>query len=113
MAECWRTVQELVHEDEVVLYGFFVKLSKVALAEGDKTVKEFEYQRSIGIALGDCNKVDILVLDMAEGGAAQSQDRRTNLGIGDDLNAEDIGETGSTVVAEGSKDEVFTFLIEY
>ena len=50
---------------------------------------------------------------MAEGGAAQRQDGRANLSIGDDLDAENIGKARATVVAKGSKDEVFAFLIEY
>ena len=49
---------------------------------------------------------------MAEGGAAQCQDRRANLSIGDDLNSEDIGKTWSAIVSEGAEDEVLALLVE-
>lgn len=34
------------------------------------------------------------------------------MGVGDNLDPEDVGETGTAVIAEGAKDEVFAFLIE-
>lgn len=49
---------------------------------------------------------------MAKGRAAQGQDRRTDLRIGDDLDAEDVGEARATVVAKGPEDEVLAFLVE-
>lgn len=52
------------------------------------------------------------MLDMAEGGGAQSQDGRANQRVGDDLDAEDVGETRAAVVAEGAKDEVLALLVE-
>lgn len=52
------------------------------------------------------------MLDMAECGRSESQDGRADQRVGDDLNAEDIGETWATVVAEGAKDEVLALLVE-
>jgi len=49
---------------------------------------------------------------MAEGGRAEGQDGRAHLCIGDDLDAEHVGEAGAAVVAEGAKDEVLAFLVE-
>ena len=49
---------------------------------------------------------------MAEGGRAQGEDRGADLGVGDDLDAEDIGETGATVISKGAEDEVLALLVE-
>lgn len=49
---------------------------------------------------------------MAKGGAPEGQDGRAHLGVGDDLDAEDVGETGAAVVAEGAEDEVLALLVE-
>ena len=50
---------------------------------------------------------------MAEGGRAKSENGRAYLGVGYYLDAEDVGEARAAVVAEGAKDEVLTFLVEY
>ncbi len=52
------------------------------------------------------------MLDMAEGRGPESEDWGADLGIGDDLNAEDVGEAGPTVISKGAEDEIFAFLIE-
>ena len=52
------------------------------------------------------------MLDMAKGCRAESEDRRADLGIGDDLYAKHIGEAGSAIVSKGAKDEVLALLIE-
>lgn len=52
------------------------------------------------------------MLDMAEGGRAQGQDGRADLGIGDDLDAKDVGQTRTAVVAKGTEDEILAFLVE-
>ena len=52
------------------------------------------------------------MLDMAKGGRAESENRRADLGIGDDLYAKHIGKAGSAIVAKGAEDEVLAFLIE-
>ncbi len=49
---------------------------------------------------------------MAKGGGTKGEDGRADLGIGDDLDAEDVGEAGAAVVAEGAKDEILAFLVE-
>lgn len=52
------------------------------------------------------------MLDMAKRRAPQRQDGRSDLGVGDDLDAEDVGESGTAVVAEGAEDEVLALLVE-
>lgn len=49
---------------------------------------------------------------MAERRASKRQDGRAHLGIRDDLDAKDIGESGSAVVAEGAENEVLALLVE-
>lgn len=49
---------------------------------------------------------------MAERCRPQGEDGRAHLGVGNDLDPEDIGEAWTAVIAEGSKDEVFAFLVE-
>lgn len=49
---------------------------------------------------------------MAKGRAAQRQDGRPHLGVGDDLDAEDVGKARPAVVAKGAEDEVFALLVE-
>jgi hypothetical protein len=78
----------------------------------DQAVQELKDQSGIGVALCDGDNEDVFVLDMAEGGGAESQDGRADQRVGDDLDAEDIGETWAAVVAEGAKDEVFALLVE-
>lgn len=52
------------------------------------------------------------MLNMAKGRRAEGEDRRADLGVGDDLYAKHIGKAGSAVVAKGAKDEVLALLIE-
>jgi len=106
------TVQQLVHQHKVVLDGLLVELAKVPLAQHDQAVQELEDERGVGIALGDGDQVDVLVLDMAEGGRAQGQDRGAHLGVGDDLDAEDVREARAAVTAERAEDEVLPLLVE-
>jgi hypothetical protein len=49
---------------------------------------------------------------MAKRGRAEGQNGRAYLGVGDDLDAEDVGKARAAVVAEGAKDEVLALLIE-
>ncbi len=49
---------------------------------------------------------------MAEGCAAESEDGGADLGVRDDLDAEDVCEAGAAVVAKGAEDEVFALLVE-
>lgn len=112
IAEVDNLVEQLVNKDEVVLDGLLVKLAKVAATQLDQAVQEFEDKSSIGIALGDGHQIDVLVLDMAEGGAAESENGRADLGVADDLDSEDVGESGAAVVSEGAKDQVLAFLVE-
>ncbi len=53
------------------------------------------------------------MLHMAEGGATQRQDGRPHLRVGDDLDAEHVGQPRAAVVAEGAEDEVLALLVEY
>ena len=70
------TIQQLIYEHKVVLHCLLVEFAKVALPKADKPVQELEDDCSIGIAFRDGRNVDILVLDMAEGGAAESEQGR-------------------------------------
>lgn len=106
------TIQELVNQDEIVLDGLLVELAKVATAELDQAIKELEDERSVRVALGDGDNVDVLVLDMAERGAAEGEDGRADLGVADDLDAEDIGEARAAVVAKRAEDKVLALLVE-
>jgi len=106
------TIEQLVDQHKVVLDGLLVKLGKVAAAQLDQAVEKLEDEGGVGVALGDGHQVDVLVLDMAEGGAAQRQDGRPHLRVGDDLDAEDVGQPGAAVVAEGAEDEVLALLVE-
>ena len=106
------TIEKLVYQHKVVLDSFLVKLAKVAAAELDQTVEELENKSGIGIALSNGHEVDVFVLDMAKSCAAQGQDGRADLGIADDLDAKDIGESWAAVVAEGAEDEVLALLVE-
>lgn len=107
------TIEELVNQYEVVLNGFFVEFPEIALAQHNQPVEELKDQGGIGIALGHGYQVDVLVLDMAEGRRTQGQDRRADLRIGDDLDAEDVGKARAAVAAEGAKYEVLALLIEH
>ena len=52
------------------------------------------------------------MLQVAERRRAEREDGRADLRIGDDLDAEDVGEAGPTVLPEGAEDKVFAFLVE-
>lgn len=110
--ESRHTIEQFINQHKVVLHGLFVKLSKVALPQRNKPVEELKDQRGIGIALRHGDQVDILVLDMAEGSRAQGKDRRADLRIGDDLDAEDVGKTRATIAAEGAENQVLALLIK-
>lgn len=105
-------VEQLIDKDKVVLDSLLIELAKVGLAQPDKAVKKLKDKGGIGVALGDSYQIDVLVLDMAKGGGAQGQDGGADLCIGNDLDAEDIGQAWAAVVAESAKDEVLALLIE-
>lgn len=107
-----RTIEQLVDQDKVVLNGLLVELGKVGATQLDQAVQELEDQSGIGVALCDGDNEDVLMLDMAECGGPKSQDGRADQRVGDDLDAEDIGESWAAVVAEGAKDEVLALLVE-
>ncbi|KAL8288318.1 hypothetical protein RB601_004651 [Gaeumannomyces tritici] len=102
----------LVDKHKVVLDGLLVELAKVPPPQLYQAVQELEDEGGIGVALGNSHQVDVLVLYMAEGGAAQRQDGRADLGVGDDLDAEDVGEARAAVVAEGAEDQVLALLVD-
>jgi hypothetical protein len=106
------TIQQLINQDKVVLHSLLVELAKVTAAQLDQAVEKLEDEGGIGVALGDSNQVDILVLDMAKGGAAKGQDGRADLGVADDLDAEDIGKARTAVVAKRPEDQVLALLVE-
>jgi hypothetical protein len=105
-------VKQLIDQHEVVLDGLLVELAKVGLAQRNQTIYKLEDQSGIGVALGNGNQVDILVLDMAEGGGAEGEDGRAHLGIRYNLDAEDVGEARAAVIAEGAENQILALLIE-
>lgn len=50
--------------------------------------------------------------NVEEARGAERDDGRTNVRIRDDLDAEDIGDTASKIVAEQTRDEHLSFLVE-
>lgn len=50
---------------------------------------------------------------MAKGCRTKRKNRRAYLGVGDDLDAEDVGEARTAVVTEGAKYQILAFLVEY
>ncbi|QBZ55023.1 hypothetical protein PoMZ_10739 [Pyricularia oryzae] len=102
----------LIDKHKVVFDGLLVKLAKVTPPKLDEAVQKLKHESGVRIALGNGHQVDILVLDMAKGGASERQDRRTGFPSADDLNAEDVGKARATVISEAAEDEVFTFQVE-
>ena len=49
---------------------------------------------------------------MAKCRGSKRQDGRPNLGVGYDLDAEDVGEPRAAIVAEGAEDEILALLVE-
>ena len=106
------TIQQLVNQHKIILYSLLIEFPKVPLPEQHQAVQKFEHQSGIGIAFGHRNQIDILVLDMAEGGRTERQNGRAHLRVRDDLDAEDVGQTGAAVIAKGPEDEVLSLLVE-
>lgn len=53
------------------------------------------------------------MLHMAEGSRPERKDRRADLRVRDDLDAEDIGQSWAAVITKSAEDEVLALLIEY
>ena len=106
------TIQQLIDQHEILLHGLLIKLAKIRPPQRDQLPEDLKHQRGIGIALRHRDEVYILVFDVAEGRGAQGQDRGPHGGVGDDLDAEDVGEAGAAVLAVGAEDEVLAFLVE-
>ncbi len=87
-------------------------MAKICLPQADQAVEKLEHESGIGVALSHRDQVDILVLHMAERGRPQCEDGRADLCVGDDLDAEYVGEAWAAVVAEGAKYEVLALLVE-
>lgn len=106
------TIKELVDKNKIVLDGIFVELAKVLFAQAYKPVDEFKDDSGIGVTFGDGHNVYVFVFDMTEGGGAESEDGRSDLCIGDDLDAKDVGEARPAVWPKGTEDEILALLIE-
>ena len=106
------TIQQLINKHEITLHSLLVKLPKIPFPQRHESVQKLKHQRCIRIALRDRHQVDILMLHMTKSRASQRQDRTPNRRIANNLDAKDIREAWTTVVAEGAKDEVFAFLVE-
>lgn len=49
---------------------------------------------------------------MAERRRSQRQNGRAHLGVGNDLDAEDVGQARPAITAKGAEDEILAFLVE-
>lgn len=98
------TIQKLIHQHEIVLHGLLIEFPKIPSPQPNQPIQKFERQGRIGIALRHRDQINILVLDMAEGCGSESEDRGPHLGVGNDLDAENVGQSWSTVVAKGAED---------
>jgi len=106
-------VEQLVHQHEVVLDGFFIELAKVCLSQPHQSVEKLKHEGRIGIALRHRHQVYVFVLDMAERRRAEREDGRPDLCVGYYLDAEDVGEPWAAIIPEGAEYEVFALLVEY
>ena len=106
------TVQELIDQYEVVLDGLLIELGEIAPAQTNEPVQELEDQRCIDIVPRNRYQVDILMLDVAEGGGAKGKYGGADLRIRDDLDSKDVGESRPTVLTERPEDEILSLLIE-
>lgn len=79
----------------------------------NQPVQKLKHQGCIRIALRNRHQVYILMLNMAERRRAKRQDGRSDLGVGYDLDAEDVCEAGTAIVAKSAEYKVFAFLIKY
>ncbi len=52
------------------------------------------------------------MLDMAECRRSEGEDRRANLCIGDDLDAEDVCKPWAAIISKGAEDKILAFLVE-
>lgn len=107
------TIQQLINKHKIILHSLLIKLPKIPPPQPYQPIQELKHQRRIGIALRYRHQEYILMFDVAESRRPKSEYRGANLGIGDDLDAEDIGEPWSAVVSKGAEDEVLAFLVEY
>ena len=94
------TIQQLINQYKVILNRLLIKLAEIPPTQDDKTVEKLQDQGCIGVALGHGDQTDILVLNMSECGRAQSQNGRSYLRIGDDLDAKDVCKAGTAFGAE-------------
>lgn len=53
------------------------------------------------------------MFDVAEGRGPECEYGGAHLGIGDDLDAEDVREPWTAIIPEGSENEVLSFLVEH
>ena len=52
------------------------------------------------------------MLDVAKGCGSEGEDWRADLGIGDDLDAEDVCKPWAAIISKGTENEIFAFLIK-
>lgn len=82
-----RTIEELVDEDKVVLYALLVELAKVGSPNVDHPIAKLKHQSCVDVCLCDACQVEVEVSYVEEGGAAEGDDWRSNVRVGDDLRA--------------------------
>ena len=106
-------IKQLVDKHKVVLHALLVQLAKVRAANAvDKAVEELEDTGGVGVDLCDGDNVDVVALDVEEGGGAERRDGRADVGRGQDLDAEDVGDRALEVVAVQPRDQHLALLVE-
>jgi hypothetical protein len=108
-----RTIEQLVDQGKVVLDGLLVQPAKVAAAEGNDLVAEFKDERCRDVGFGDSSEIEVLVPDVEEGGRSEGDDGGADVGVGNDVDAEDVGDRAADVGAKDARDEDFPLQAQY
>lgn len=69
------TIQQLIDQNKIVLDRILVKLAKVLSPQRDEAIQKLKDNARVGIALGNCHNVDVLVLHVAKRRRPEREDR--------------------------------------
>lgn len=107
------TIQQLINQDKIILDALLIHLPKIRPSNPiDQPIQKLKHKRRIRIDLCDGNNVDVLAFDVEECGGAKGCDWRPDVGGGEDLDAEDVGDGALQVMAVQPRDQHFAFLVE-
>lgn len=107
------TIKQLIDENEVVLHALFVEFAKVAPRNGNESIDELENKGGGGVASGHCqfgwrqgslikdvlcytNDIDVVHPYMEKRCWTKSDNRWTDVGVGDYLDTKNIGKWSSS-----------------